>query len=68
MRLGAHPCDSTATYHCLIMMYVLQVKEPAQPKVVSNIGSIQGAIQKAQKAIQRNDFEMHAKTVSEVGR
>lgn len=43
-----------------------QVKEPAQAKLPPKLGPINSTIQKANKAIQRNDFEFHAKTVAEV--
>lgn len=44
----------------------LQVKEPAQAKLPTKLGAIQAVLGKAQKAILRNDFEFHAKTVAEV--
>ena len=49
------------------LLLASNVKEPGQQKLVASIGPIQAAVQKANKAIQRNDFEMHAKTVAEVG-
>lgn len=42
------------------------MKEPAQAKLPPKLGPINSTIQKANKAIQRNDFEFHAKTVAEV--
>ena len=42
------------------------VKQPsADAQIVARLGGVQATIQKAQKAIQRNDYENHAKTIAE---
>lgn len=49
-----------------VFNFFLKVKKPATQKLAPKLAALDAARQKANKAIQRNDFENHAKAVNEV--